>query len=146
MYSYLAGRAPFDFYLLSVLAFVIEKATNQSIPIVTITVGQAPNNFEVSSTELEALNGGVRSTVAYIEVKRSQFAQAITMCLFLVNWALTTGSIYIVFLVIFRRERINEAVLVLPITIVLTIPTLRNLYPGSPPFGIFIGKSRALRP
>jgi len=151
------SKAPFDSYTLSVSVFVIEKATNQSIPIVTIAVGQAPDNFEISSTELETWSSytydsgtgnqtiPVPSRIAYIEVKRSQFAQAITMCLFLINWILTTGSICIVALVLSRREKIKEAVLLLPVTIVLTIPTLRNLYPGLPPFGIYIGKSRTLR-
>jgi len=150
-------RAPFDAYSLTVFAFVIEKATNKSVPIVTFTAGEAPNNFVISSLQSETMsnytyNSGtglttikVQSVVTYIKARRSQVAQAFTTCLLLVNYALTVGSIYIVLAVVFKEEKIDAAVLVLPITIILTIPALRNLYPASPPFGIFIGKSRAPR-
>ena len=148
--------APFDVYSLSVLVFVIERATNKPMPIVTLTAGQAPNNFDVSSVEAEMTNNytyysgtgpttiSVNSRFAEITAKRSRFARALTICLFLINWALTTGSIYIMVLVVSGRVGVNDAILFLPVTIVLTIPTLRILYPGSPPFGIFIGKSREL--
>jgi len=142
---------PFEVYSLSVLVFAIEKATNKSVPIVIVSAGQAPDNFHVSCIGMgttatytyDSGTGpttiGVDSQTVYIQVKRSRSAQALTMCLFLANWALTTGSIYIVFVVIFGGEEINEAVLLLPITVILTIPAPRSLYPGSPPFGIFIG-------
>ena len=64
----------------------------------------------------------------------------------LINWALTIGSIYITFVVIFGKEKIDLAVLVLPVTIILTIPALRALYIGSPPYGIYIGKFLGLTP
>ena len=151
------NMVPFEVYSLSVLVFAIEKGTNKSVPIVIVSAGQAPDNFHVSCVGMETTatytydSGtgpttiGVDSQTVYIQVKRSRSAQALTMCLFLVNWALTTGSIYIVLLVVFGGEDVNEAVLLLPITVILTIPAPRSLYPGSPPFGIFIGKSRALR-
>lgn len=149
--------APFDTYSFSISAFVIEKATNEPVPIVILTAGEAPANFDVSSTEVETTNDytydsgtgpatiNVHSKLVHIGAKRLRSMQILTMCLFLVNWTLTTASIYIVVLVVFGRERMNDAVLLLPVTIILTIPTLRSLYPGLPPFGIYIGKSRTLR-
>jgi len=148
--------APFDTYLLNTLVFVIEKETNKSIPIVKLTAGQAPGNFGISSTEVKTASNytydsgtgpttiNVDSKIIRIEAKRSRFAQALTICLFLVSWTLATCSIYIVALVIFRREQMNDAVLLLPVTIALTIPTLRSLYPCSPPINISIGESRVL--
>jgi len=150
--------APFDGYSLSVPAFVIDTVANEPIPIVAFTVGQAPDSFDISSVEVVTTSNytydsgtgpttiAVHSKIAYIEVKRSRFAQALTISLLLVNWALTAASIYIVVLVVFRKERMNDAVLLLPVTIILTIPTLRGLYPGPLPLGIYIGKSRAPRP
>ena len=44
-----------------------------------------------------------------------------------------------------RREGVNDTVLLLPVTLVLVIPALRRLYPGSPPFGIYLGRSPAPR-
>ena len=149
--------APFDIYYVTAFAFVIEKATNTAIPIVKFAAGEAPNHFDISSDEMETTSNytydsgsgptmtEVPSKMVFIQATRSLFTRALTMCLFLVNWALTIGSIYIMLIAIFREEGINEAVLLLPITIILTIPTLRSLYPGSPPFGIYIGKPQALR-
>ena len=148
--------APFDVCSSSALIFAIDKATNESIPIITLIAGRAPENFDMSFTEAETTSNftydsatgpttiSVGSRVVHMEARRSQFTRALTMCLFLVNWALTTCSIYITVLVVFKRVKKNEGTLFLPVTIILTIPTLRDLYPSSLPFGIFLGKSRAL--
>ena len=76
----------------------------------------------------------------WFEAKRSHFAYVFTLCLLLINWALAIGSIYITLLVIFGRQKMDVAVLLLPVTIVLIIPALRALYIGSPPLGGYIGK------
>lgn len=61
------------------------------------------------------------------------------MSILLVNWAMTVGTLYITLVVLVRKERINDAVLGLPITVVVTIHTIRALFVGAPPFGIFLG-------
>ena len=145
-------EAPFDSYNFHASVFVIEKATNKSVPIVAFAAGEGPENFIVLSTNeptesfFTSDNGTgpntvlVESSVVSVVVKRSQFARAFTLCLFLVNWALTVGSVYITLLVLVRTGKMDPAVVLLPVTLVLTIPTLRNLYVGSPPFGIYIGE------
>jgi hypothetical protein len=45
--------ATFDAYSFTVSAFVIENATNMSVPIVTFAAGEAPNNFVVPPVETE---------------------------------------------------------------------------------------------
>jgi len=156
---FITENVPFDAYSLAVSVFVIEKATNSSMPIIKFAVGDALDNFVTSSIEDRAVlmspfvyDSGTgpteisaRSSVVDILVEKSQFAQALTLCMFIINWALTVGSVYITLVVVFRKEGKSDAILLLPITIILTIPTLRNLYVGSPPFGVLIGKSRALR-
>ena len=149
--------APFDAYSLTASAFVIEKATNKSVPIVAFAAGEATDSFVVSSVETETKSNytydsgsgpttvEVESSVIYIKAKRTQLAQAFALCLLLVNWALTIGSTYITLLVVFRKEEINDSVLLFPVTIVFAIPTLRSLYAGSPQSGIVTGKSGALR-
>ena len=150
------NMAPFDVCSSSALIFVIDKTTNESIPIVTLIAGRAPENFDMSFVEVETTSNytygsdtgpttiNVHSRVVHMEARRSRFTRALTMCLFLVNCALTTCSIYITVLVIFRRVEKNDGTLFLPVTIILTIPTLRSLYPSSLPFGIFLGKTRTL--
>lgn len=145
--------APFDTFYLTALAFVIERATNRSVSIIAFAAGETPNGFSVSSVEMQTkseytydpgtgpITVEVDSSLVTISGKRTQFAQAFTMCLLVINWALTIGSTYITLLVVVRRdEKMNDAVLLLPVTIVLTIPTLRNLYVGLPTFGIYIGR------
>ena len=148
--------APFDSYSFDVFVFAIEKNTNTSVPIATFAASEAPDNFIISSIDVETTSSytydsGTANTtvevdarVASIVARRTLFARGLTMCFLIVNWALTVGSIYIMFTVIFSREGIDDTALLLPVTIILTIPALRSLYAGSPPFGIYIGKSRAL--
>ena len=148
---------PFDTYTATALAFVIEKATNESVPIILFAACGGPNDFVFTSVETKTTSNyiydsgmgpttvEVDSSVIEISAKRSQLARAFTICLLLVNWALAIGSTYVTLVVVVRKERVHEGVLLLPVTLVLTIPTLRGLYVGSPPFGIYLGKSQSLR-
>ena len=153
--SIAGGMVPFENYSLSVLAFVIEKKTNKSIPIIAFVASGRPDNFIIKSTEWRTKSnytyesggrstlGEVESSVVRVTAKRLALAQAFTMCVLFVNSALAIGSAYVTLLVIFRREGVNDTVFLLPVTIVLTIPALRSLYVGSLPFGIYLGGSLA---
>ena len=147
---------PFDAYLLTAFVFVIERATNKSVPILRFAAGDGPDDFVLSSvnrrmnstwtydSETGPTTVVVESNVIDITVKRSQLARAFTICLLFINTALTVGSVYVTLLVIVRREAVNDALLLLPVSTVLTIPALRSLYVGSPPFGIYLGMFPAL--
>ena len=99
--------APFDTYSLSALVFVVEKTTNKSVAITRSAVGGPLNNFITSSVDVETKSNytygfGTRSTTVAVEsraleatVGRSTLAQAFTICMLTVNWALTAGSVYI---------------------------------------------------
>ena len=152
------GMAPFDIYYLAVVAFAVERATNKSVPIIKFATEEAPDNFAISSFDIPAIGAynytpgtaptpvGSPSVVVKITVTRSLLARAFTVCLLLVNLALPLGSSYITFIVFVRREEgVHDGVLLLPVTIILTIPALRNLFVGSPPFGIYLGRSQALK-
>ena len=143
---------PFDLYHFDAFMFIIDKATNTSAPIITFLAGEGPDNFAVLSvytptrsnytydSGMGPITVEVESAAVDIEVKRSRFAKAFTVCLAIINSALAIASAYITLLVFVRREKMNDSLLVLPVTVVLTIPTLRGLYAGSLPFGIFIGR------
>ena len=146
------NAVPFDPYFFTASAFVIEKATNKSVPIVVFAAGDGPENFVISSTNTSTRSNftydsgtgpttvSVESSVVFMMVKRSLLAQAFTLCMFIVNWALTISSVYITLLVLIGTGKMDSTVVLLPVTLVLTIPTLRGLYVGSPPFGIFLGE------
>ena len=147
--------APFDDYLINAFAFVIDKATNQSVHITRFSTADPLNNFVTFAHDMDTVNeftydtgNGTTVTIQAesraleVVVHRSILAQAFTMCMLLVNWALTIGSIYITLVMLVQRERMSEAVLALPITVVITIPAIRALFIGSPPFGILLGTLR----
>ena len=148
---------PFDAYSLRALVFVIEKATNESLPVFTATTGEGVSGFAILSVEEQAKAFWIHDSEAgqtpvtvsasriSITVKRTLLAKAFTVCLLVVNSALTVGSVYVTLLAVVRREAVNDSVFFFPVTIVLTIPALRSLYPGSPPFGIYLGEFPALR-
>ena len=148
---------PFDAYFLNGIVFVVEKYTNKSVPIVTVAAGEGASGFTISTSEIQTkVNWTYESPLAgttteevdsraiRITVRRSQLAQAFTMCLLIANSALTVGSAYVTLLAVIRREGVNDTVLLLPVTVVLIIPALRSLYVGAPPFGIYLGGSPAL--
>ena len=150
----ISNVVPFDLYSFPAYVFAIEKATNKSVPIIAFAVGEGPENVVLSSTHMSAFNNfiydsgtgpttvSVESSVVLMEATRSQLARAFTLCMFIVNWASTIGSVYITLLVLVGTGKMDSTVVFLPVTLVLTIPTLRSLHVGSPPFGIYIGEYR----
>lgn len=142
--------APFDDYVLNAFVFVIDKATNQSMHIIRFAAADPLSNFVTFSRDTETTNRfvydpgngtvmvDVESRALTLAISRSILAQAFTMCMLLVNWALTVGTLYMTLVVLVRKEKMNDAVLALPITMVLTIPVIRALFIGTPPFGILL--------
>jgi hypothetical protein len=100
----------FDTYSLAVSVFVIEKATNRSVPTVAFAAGGAPGNSAISSVGIKTKSNYTydsgtgpatvegESSVIHIEEKGTRLAQAFTLCLLLFSWALAIGSTYIMLL------------------------------------------------
>ena len=143
--------APFDDYILNAFVFVIDKATNKSVYITRFAAADPLNNFVTFSRDVETTNKfayetangtvivDIESRAVVVTISRSTLSRSFTMCMLLMNWALTVGTLYITLVMIVRREKMSDAVLALPITVVLTIPAIRALFVGSPPFGILLG-------
>ena len=144
---------PFHRYSFNAVAFAIDPTTNHSIPIAMFGVLDALGDFIIRShdavdTNEFTYNSGkgqvteeVESRVVRVEIARSAISKAITICLFLVNWTLTVGSVYITVLVSSRMLEVNSVVATLPFSASLTIPMVRSLYVDSQPSGISIGES-----
>ncbi|KAF9648680.1 hypothetical protein BDM02DRAFT_3269274 [Thelephora ganbajun] len=141
---------PIDLYSFSAFAFVVERATNRSIPIIKFAVyGAGPGDFSASSRGIPARNrfaydtGGGSATVEvesyamFATVKHSNRARVLTFFMFTVNWILSLGSV-ITTSVMFNGHGVKDTVALLPITVILAIPAIRMLYVGSPPCGIFL--------
>jgi len=151
------GRAenpmvPFQHYSFNAFVFAIDPTTNHSIRIATLGVLGILGDFvvrshDVADTSEFTYNSGnglvtteVESRVLRVEITRSAIAKAFAICLFLVNWALTVGSVYITALVASRMLEANSVVAALPFSAPLTIPMVRSLYAVSPPPGTSIGQ------
>lgn len=143
---------PSDIYELVVFAFVVESATNKSIPITTLAIGDSGliDFTTISVDELTWTNFTnvtqdgptavqVKSRTIYGQIWHSGRAVLLTVWMFYINWVLALCSIIIAFIAFRRRGEMKDGVAILPITFIFSIPTLRSFYAGSPPFGIFLG-------
>lgn len=146
---------PFDHYNFTSFLFVVEKDTNKSIPIVKFAVGDAGpgalSDFTTTSATVATrtdftydpgdgpITVEVGSNTTFVTIKHSVRARVLTLSMFTINWLLTLCSVVITLTVV-TKEELKDGVAILPVTIILSIPVIRNLFVGSPPFGIFLGK------
>ena len=145
--------APFAQYNFAAFVFVVEKATNKSIPTTTFGVGDSgPGDFSTQSNEVLSRNmftyanvtGGsttveVESRVMSATITHSLQAGALILLMFSLCWALSLWSVYITRTVSRRGLEVKDGIGFLPITLIFSIPTIRSLYIGSLPFGVFLG-------
>ena len=135
--------------------FAIDAATNNSVPIIDFSLnGSGGGDFSVvylnqtvGARFIYDAGGGptvewVQSYVVEVAIVHSLGARAITYSMFTINWILTLCSIITTSLVFSRRGEVKDGVTLLPITVILTIPIIRALYVGSPPYGIHLGEHR----
>lgn len=151
-------HTPFDHYHFTASAFAIEKATNKSIPLAIFAVNDTgPGDFSDFTASSETVptksnfftynaTGApttimVESNTTYVTVKHSIRARVLTLSMFAINWVLTLCSVAIALTVVIKEESM-DGFAYLPVTIILSIPAVRILYIGSPPFGIHLGKHR----
>ncbi|KAF9785344.1 hypothetical protein BJ322DRAFT_826777 [Thelephora terrestris] len=133
------------------MIFVLDKATNNSVPIIHLSVeSSGPGDYSTESTfsnvSLKIVNDAGSSPTAewvqafYIDVNiiRSLRARAITYSMFMINWILTFCSIITTSVMFNRRGEVKDSVALVPITVILTIPAIRSLYVGSPPYGVYL--------
>jgi len=144
---------PFDLYGFTMFAFVVESATNKSVPFAVFAVGDSgPVDLTTISVEEETrinftyvtedgpTTVEVESLTILAKVVHTTRAVALTVSMFIINWVMSLCSVAIAFIVFRRRGgEVTDGVAFLPITVTLSIPTIRSLYVGSPPFGILLG-------
>ena len=141
--------APYDVYVFDIEAFVIDPTTNESLPILKFSAADPTDNFYADNliewdTESAFNDVRVPSKHFQMRVKRSFLAKTFTIILLIVNWLLTVGCLRITLLSVVGHQELGEGTLLLPITVILTIPALRQLYVGSLPFGEYL-RERIMR-
>ena len=144
---------PFKHYDLHAFAFTIDPITNSSIRIAVFGVFDTLADFVIRSHDAagaskftyDSGDGPVTTEVESrrlrAEIERSAIAKAFAVCLFLVNWALTMGSVYTTVLVVSGKLEVSSIVTGLPLSALLAIPNVRSICSGSSPLGVFIGMS-----
>ena len=134
----------FDYYPWTARVFAFTPTNNgsEALKILRIAFIDVVDNFSVMSesvtaratydnvtVDVEALSGNLRSF--YVP-------RAFALILFIINWDLTFLVIYITIISLFSYNfELGEGTLILPVTVVLTIPSLRSLFFQAPPFGKF---------
>jgi len=141
---------PFEHYSFHAVAFAIDPTTNSSVHIVMFGVLDILGDFVIRSQDAadtskftyESGDGLVsmeaESRVLRGEIEQSVIAKTFAICLFLGNWAMAIGSVYITALVASGRLETNNIVAALPFSTFLAIPAIRSLY--SPSLGVSIGE------
>jgi hypothetical protein len=66
---------------------------------------------------------------------RSPLVKAFSMIIFLVNWMLVGMILFITVVAFVGKKKMPETLSLLPITIILIVPSLRALMVNSPAFG-----------
>lgn len=160
-YSVITGeqyRTPLERYDFTAFVFVIDPATNFSVPVVSFEVGDTGVGDFITTSETGASRSNftyepptrntsvvvtIPSSTTYATVRRTARAQALTFLMFTINWLLTLCTLVITGIVANKRV-VKDGVALLPVSIILSVPAIRSLYIGSPPFGIFFGTHRNL--
>ena len=144
--------APEDWYSCTLLTFFIDKDTNTSPPIAMVEfINSGPGDFSASLTWNWSRNnftyntaGGpatveVQSIVLFPTISRSKRGKALTYSMLTVNWVLTACSMITTSAMLSWGVVVKDGIALLPVTVILSIPAIRNLYAGSPPLGIYLG-------
>ncbi|KAF9785343.1 hypothetical protein BJ322DRAFT_1211220 [Thelephora terrestris] len=142
---------PEDECVFEAIIFVLDEATNKSVPITGFSFSSSGLDFdtehdlqEVSLKIVYDTVGGptaewIQASYMIATIKHGPRARAITYSMFVINWILTLSSTITTVSVIFHRRGVGkDTVALLPITVILTIPVIRSLYAGSPPYGILL--------
>ncbi|TFK67770.1 hypothetical protein BDN72DRAFT_960751 [Pluteus cervinus] len=135
---------PFDWYSFSTSFLVLDSSTNASVPIVRAALSDFADNFTpVSSAQPAKMNfNGTTfdsANVVTVRLSRNPTAKIYAIMLLVVNWALTASVVMITIIgVVSTETELGEGVLILPVTVILTVPALRALFIGNPPIGIML--------
>ena len=132
---------PFDTYILGTIFQAFLSGTNTSVPVLFLRIIDATSSFQpVYTLDVDvrtlSLNGSeiVHARGLQYSFHRVALSQLFVMVLFIVNWLLTAVVVYIA-VSAYDGLPMSEGVLILPVSVILTIPALRALWVDAPAFG-----------
>ncbi|KAI0779794.1 hypothetical protein C8Q74DRAFT_1367625 [Fomes fomentarius] len=135
---------PFDTYILDTFIQALTPDGNVSVPILFLRTADATNNFQPSLNKDEdvrtlSIDGSpiTRAHAVQYAFHRPALSQLFVMVLFTLNWLLTAVVAYIA-VSAYEGVPMSEGVLILPLSVILTIPALRALWVDAPAFGLLL--------
>ncbi|PSR77114.1 hypothetical protein PHLCEN_2v8059 [Hermanssonia centrifuga] len=138
---------PFDTYFLDTSIVALDSDAQKSFHIISLKPVDSTNNFfpyvvTDGPAWLRDSSGAEQFEGRYLRMtfRRTILTQFFIVALFSVNWGLT---LVVVLITIWANDgnEVNDSILVLPLSVILTIPALRALWVGAPGFdscGIFL--------
>ena len=133
---------PFNTYFLRTSIVAKESGTDKSLNILSLspvdsTNGFLPNIADQWSTVINGTGTAAQGHYMRMIFRRTPLNQFFIMSMLVVNWSLTLAVLHITVCAANGRE-VDESILVLPLSVILTIPALRALWIGAPGFGTFM--------
>ena len=138
---------PFDGYTLTTYFQALSPKTNVSLPTLFVRIIDATSNFQpslyIDAQLWSPLTANGSTNIAYgihYYFHRITLSRVFVMLLWIVNWVLTAFVVYITVSELSGLP-MSESVLILPLSVILTIPALRALWVDAPAFGLLLGES-----
>ncbi|KAF8586592.1 hypothetical protein K439DRAFT_1631476 [Ramaria rubella] len=136
---------PFDVYTIFTNFLVTDNVTGAAVPLLNLIPYGSSDGFFPQQEGVQTLSVTSNGTIApsryvRISLQRPSLVVAFVMILFLVNWGLTFTVLYITIMAFFGNQ-VSESILLLPLSVIITIPTFRSLWDGAPQFGLLLGNS-----
>ena len=132
---------PFDTYILDTFVQARLSDTNVSVPILFLRIADATSTFQPHLNKDEDVSTlsinespSIRAHAVQYAFNRLALSQVFVLVLFVVNWLLTAVVGYIA-VSAYEGLPMSEGVLILPVSVILTIPALRALWVDAPAFG-----------
>ena len=115
-------------------------ATNTTLPILRLAFSNSVNDFqpqiEESSTKTNVNNTVVNSRTTKLILRRSVGGQIFIVLIFTTNWVLTAAVVYITSLSVrSNAAKLGDGIIILPVTMILTLPQLRQFFVNAPLIG-----------
>ena len=131
---------PWDVYFLTTVFIAINHENNVTLPILKLAPVDSANEFLLDFTDSAAtshFNGttDTPSRIVSLTLRRSPLVKVFNLIIYAVNWLLAGTVLFITIVAFHRKKKMPEVLLLLPVTVILIVPSLRTLMVNPPPFG-----------
>jgi hypothetical protein len=136
---------PWDQYQLSTSFIVVNHDTNATLPILALTPVDTPGGFLTAYKNYRITNyfngtADAQGMSVLFLLKRTPLVKAFSLTIYLVNWLLVGMTLFITVIAFLGKnlKSMPDGLLLLPVTVILIVPSLRALMVDSPTFGKLI--------